>query len=82
PLLGLNPCEFVWNLDSYTLSSMSWMAFCTTFSLGEAIVRGLVSFFPGLGICTLLAGVNLNSPALNKDCVFSIYFRLIPSRVV
>jgi hypothetical protein len=42
-------------------SKIVWIAFCTTLSLGEAIVRGLV--FVGsdaLGISILLDGLNLN----------------------
>ncbi|OTB09684.1 hypothetical protein K445DRAFT_71820, partial [Daldinia sp. EC12] len=57
------------------------MAFCTIFSLGDAIVKGLFSFFPGFGICVLLAGLNLKIPAFISVRIFSRYFMVSPSRV-
>jgi len=45
-------------------SSSTCNPFCTIFSLGEPTPRGLFSFFPGLGIKTLLAGVKLKLPVL------------------
>lgn len=50
-------------------------------SLGFPTLRGLSSFFPGLGIITLLVGWNLNFPDLRSFAVFSNHFRLIPSNV-
>nr|YP_009722378.1 hypothetical protein [Morchella importuna]QGN66780.1 hypothetical protein [Morchella importuna] len=70
------------NIFSYSGSMTICMAFCTTLSLGAAIVKGIVSFFPGLGISTLMAGGKLYVPAFSSAWVFSKYFRFIPSKVI
>lgn len=57
------------------------MAICTIFSRGDAILRGLSSVFPGLGIYAVLLALNLYLPALSSALVFLIHSSVIPSRV-
>jgi len=56
-------------------------AFCTIFSLGEPITKGLK--FPDivLGIRTCLAGENLNFPLFRSFAILKNHFRFIPSKV-
>lgn len=63
-------------------SNITVRAFCTTLSLGLAILNGLISFLPGFGIITLLAGDQLNFPLRISLAIFTNQFLLIPSRVV
>lgn len=81
-LLGLNPNELSENVLSQMASSTIVKAFWTILSLGFPTLRGLNSFFPGLGIITLRAGENLNFPFCIFWAVLSNHFKLIPSRVV
>lgn len=81
-MFGLNPYEFFDKVLSQIASNMTAIAFWTIFSLGLAILRGLSSFFPGLGIITLLAGENLNLPLRTSLEVLSNHFLFIPSRVL
>jgi len=50
-------------------------------SLGLPIPRGLFSDLPGLGIITLLAGLNTNFPVLRSWEICWNHFSLIPSKV-
>ena len=56
-------------------------AFWTILSLGLATLRGLNSFFTGLGIITLLAGDQSNLPLRISLAVFTNHLSLIPPRV-
>lgn len=78
---GRNPCEQLRNCGSYMASRMICNPFCTIFSLGEPTPKGLVSFFPGLGMRTLLAGVKLNFPDFSSSAVSMNHAWSIPSRV-
>jgi len=56
-------------------------AFCTIFSLGDPIAKGLN--FPGvdLGMRTCLVGENLNFPLFRSLPILKNHFRFIPSKV-
>lgn len=58
-------------------------AFCTIFSLGEPIAKGLNINFSGvdLGIRTCLVGENLNFPLFRSLAIWKNHFKSIPSKV-
>lgn len=79
---GLKPKEDLLKYGSKIALSITCRAFCTIFSLGFPIKRGLVS--PGLlvlGISLSLAGVNLNLPSFISLEVLSNHSLFILSSV-